>query len=523
MKPYPIILIIVSIFVLFFYLGERHLLSSGESRAGEIAIEMMQTGNYLIPQLNEEILLTKPPLFHWMIIACYKIMGINEFSSRFISAVSGVLTILLVYLIGLRFWGKDKAFLAGLILLTSPIFFWEARCARIDSLLLFFITLSMYFFWRGYEKYPNGRHFFVFMFISMGFGALAKGHLAIAAPIITIILFFIYINKKALLKKMQWLWGLLIIFAIVAPWFIAIYFLVPKEKADIFFLKQNETWFSCEGEWYKGYMYIFHFILGFFPWSIALPAVLLSSWNDFKKKEDKTVFLLFWSIVIFAIFFLTGKKVGRYILPMYPAMALLTANIIYGKKNINKIILFSLSSLLFLSLVSSMYAICFKPVISSEFLNILVSSFDIKLLIVLILAFIFSIYGIKKQEITYILVIIILSLTVFTAYFIPAENKYYSPKPFCEMLKKELPNGAVIRGYQSWDNTLRYYYGKHVDRMNSEDELRAFLNTRDKVYCFMWEKIYKKLPEDLRQNIFLVKEGYRVLDNKVILVSNKKQ
>lgn len=522
MRLYLFILVVLAVFLLFFRLGERPLLSSGEARASEIALEMMQTGNFFVPRLNEEIILTKPPLFHWLIIVCYKIFGVREFSSRIISAVAGILAVLFVYLLGKRFWNEKTGFTAGLLLLTSPLFFWSARCARIDSLLLFFVTISMYCFWRGYEKVPEGKLWFLGWFLFMGLGAMAKGHIAVIVPILTSILFLVIAGKKQYIKRLNWLRGLILLVVIIVPWFLVVYFLVPKNKAELFFLQQNKAWFEGGGEWYKGYVYIPHLFLGFFPWSIALPVFFLKTWKDFrKKKNEKIIFLWLWFFVVFFIFFFFGKKVSRYILPLYPAAALMTAYAIDAKKSFCRFFVYILICLWLFALLGillfSFYSYRLDPELAG-----MIMEYAGKILAAGIVILAIGIFGLKRNSFAAAITMISFSFYVFILFFIPIERDYYSPKPFCEMLKKQIPQSAEVRAYKSWDNTIRYYFGRHVDVMHDEAVLKSYLDSPEKVYCFMWQKVYEKLPEDTRRKMYIVKEGYKVLENGVVLVSNKK-
>jgi 4-amino-4-deoxy-L-arabinose transferase-like glycosyltransferase len=516
-------LFILSSFILFFHLGARPLLSSGEARAGEIALEMMKTGDFLVPYLNEEILLTKPPLFHWLIICCYNLFGVSEFSSRIVSALAGILSVLCLYLLGKRFWGEKIGFIAALFLLTSPIFFWSARCARIDSLLLFFMTSSMYCFWRGYEEIPKGRIWFFLWFIFMGVGTLAKGPIAFIAPIFTVILFLFFIKKQMYFRNLNWFWGIVLFICITAPWFIAIYFIVPHYKTEIFFIQQQGEWIRGGGprEWYKGYIYIPHLFIGFLPWSLALPLVFKDTWKEFKNRDDKTVFLWIWSGIVFCIFFFVGKKVSRYILPLYPSISLLAAQVVV-RRNINRMFLWALAGLWsFIVLAISSFGL-YEKFIDPELLFIIHK--HVNWLIIggtgLILVFL-GIYGIKKKSFITAIVMMVVSIIVFVQYVIPIESEYYSPKPFCDMMKTIIPNDGVVRGYKSWDITIRYYFGRHVDVMREEKDLVDFLNSKDKVYCFMWVKVYKKIPEAIKSQMFILDDHYKVLENKVIFVSNK--
>lgn len=520
MKSYLLPIIVLSVFLLFFHLGTRPFLSSGEARAGEIALEMLTRGDIIIPYLNEEIILTKPPLFHWLIILCYKLFGISEFSCRFPSALSGILVIVLVYLLGKKFWDEKNGAIASLFLLTSPLFFWSARCARIDSLLLFFITASTYCFWMGYSKLSKKNYWFILWFLFMGFGMFSKGPVGIVIPLLIPMLFLLYIKKLYVLKNINWFWGFFVFSIIVSPWFILIYSLVSSYNTEMFFIQQNYVWFGGGGEWYKGYVYIPHLFIGFFPWSLALPMAFIFTWKDLRyKKDEKIVFLWIWIFVVFFVFGMFGKKVSRYILPLYPAVSLLTSYMVNDRKNMYRIFSLALTIIcFFIILIVNFYSKIFEPelvLIAGKYINSLWIS-NIGLLMICL-----GLYGIKKCNFLIPLIMVFVLLVGFAVYVLPIERDYYSPKSFCEMLKIEVPEDAVLKSYKSWDNTIRYYLGRHVDIMDYEKELLRFLDKTEKVYCFMWQDVYNNLPEDIKKKALIIKGGYRVLDHKTVLVSNK--
>lgn len=525
MRLYLSTLIVLSFILLFLHLGMRPFLSSGEARASEIANEMLLNGNYFVPHLNEEIILTKPPLFHWIIIGCYKIFGMGEFASRFPSAMSGILTVILVYLLGKMMWNEKTGFYAGLILLTSPTFFWSMRCARIDAFLLFLITASIYCFWRGYSDSKSSKVWFVLWWAFMGLAFLAKGPIGFVTPFGSAMIFMFYRRDKASLRRINWMLGIIVFLLIVVPWYAAIPFITPAGKAKFFFVGQNKAWFGGDGEWIKIFVYVGHLILGFFPWSIVLPSVVALTWNGFRKKtDDKNSFLWIWFLLVFLIFSFLGKKVSRYILPMYPACALLIARAIAVKPNLTRLFSAVFGLFWFAVLISVNLFGLYSRFIDPELvaiINVYMNKAVISVAAILSVAV--SLYGFKIKNFFAPLFVSLISFFMFIMFVMPVERDYYSPKPFCEMLKNEIPENSLIRAYDSWDNTIRYYYGRHVDIMREEKELRDYLSSADRVYCFMWEKKYNdELPQDIKDSVVVVKTGYKVLDRKMILVSNKR-
>ena len=586
------LLIVLSIVLLSFHLGTRPFLSTGEARAAEIAVEMMARNNYLIPHLNEQILLTKPPLFHWLIILSYNCFGIDEFSSRFLSFIAGVLVVILVYLLGRKLTPRipmapssrgtgpnpnqnpnQIGFIAGLILLTSPLYFWSMRCGRIDAILLFFITASFYCFWQGYERLsprglgrtvsgaqrsnacgakeeryrlppdcethrgtakeetyrlPQGRYWFWGWFFFMGLGFLSKGPIG-AIGIVVVILFLLIVGERKKLKHLRWFSGIVIFLAIVLPWYISIYYSVPAGKSGLFFLQQNKAWLVSSGEWLKCYIYIFHLLICFFPWSLFIPLALVSGWRQFKvNKDPKIIFLWLWVFTIFIIFSFTGKKVSRYILPLYPAIAILTAQVIARCRQSRVFILIQSIFILLWALVLigvNYFDFVIKywpgkldPLLVGIIRDQLV---DDRLFINLagVVLILFALIGLKKFRFLITLMIMIATLFSFVLFGIPVESAYYSPEPFCDLLIEKVGVNDLIYAYKSWDNTIRYYSGRHVDILNTEEELDRVLNLPQQVYCIMWTDVYHNLD---RPELEIVAKGYRVMENDVVLVSNQR-
>ncbi len=122
--------------------------STATSRAG-CAWEMMQRGRLGRPVFNGELRTHKPVLLYWFIMSAYRVFGVDEFGARFWSAVLGVGTVLMTYVIGRRLFNPAAGLWAGLILSTTIMFGIAARVATPDSVLIFFSTASLLVFVYG--------------------------------------------------------------------------------------------------------------------------------------------------------------------------------------------------------------------------------------------------------------------------------------------------------------------------------------------------------------------------------------
>ncbi len=115
------ILLLAGAIILFINIGGWDLWNPDEPRYAQVAREMMQTGNYLVPHINSEIYPDKPPLFFWLIALASKPFGdVTAASARIPSAIACLGVILLTYLFGRILYNQTVGFLAGLILLPTP-------------------------------------------------------------------------------------------------------------------------------------------------------------------------------------------------------------------------------------------------------------------------------------------------------------------------------------------------------------------------------------------------------------------
>nr|MBP7323866.1 glycosyltransferase family 39 protein [Deltaproteobacteria bacterium] len=139
--------IVVGIFglVLFFLnLGEWDLWNPDEPRYAQIAREMRESGEWILPHLNGMVYAEKPPLVFWLTALSQKIFNKDSaFSNRFPSAVAALLTTLVVYWFGTRLFNERAGIFAALVLATNAEFFWLAHRVNLDTMLTLWITAAM--------------------------------------------------------------------------------------------------------------------------------------------------------------------------------------------------------------------------------------------------------------------------------------------------------------------------------------------------------------------------------------------
>lgn len=322
----PWLVIAASLFVLFYRLGAAALFEPDEGRNAEKAREILLLNNWVTPHENFHPVLDKPIFFYWLIAISYKIFGISEWAARLPSALAALGCVGLVYGFARRRWGNWEALWAGLILLTNMEFFVFARVVIFDMPLTFFLTLALCAFYQAShtESANRRRVSCLLMYGAFGAATLIKGLIGIVIPGMVIFFYLALTKQWRILRRIHLLPGALFFLAIVSPWYLQAgaqndgylrYYLWEEH-----FGRFATTEFHRTQPWY-------YFILvgsaGFFPWTVTLP--FLATRRGKKLPDDRTLFLLLWIALPLIFFSLSQSKLPHYILPIFPALALLTA------------------------------------------------------------------------------------------------------------------------------------------------------------------------------------------------------
>lgn len=324
---FMMVLLFIPLFL--FYLSVPGLWDEDESVYTEISRQMMLRHDLVGTYFNYEPRYDKPPLNFWINVAFYKVFGMNEFTSRIGSTIFGFLSLILVYLFGLKLFNKRTGIIAALMLGTGFLFFIETQLALIDTSLTFFIGLTLYFFYRGFtEEKPT---FLIVMGIPLGLGILAKGPVALVLTGAIALIFWLFqtIKHKAnwhALFNWQLFAGFLIAAAICLPWYFAMWF-----RYGMDFIQSHFGYHMIErftkpieghgGQWYFSLYYIIMLFFGFMPWSAYIPgsfALAIKRWS-----ESNLFFILSWALITFGFFTIAQTKLPGYTLPLFLPCALL--------------------------------------------------------------------------------------------------------------------------------------------------------------------------------------------------------
>jgi 4-amino-4-deoxy-L-arabinose transferase-like glycosyltransferase len=316
-------------FAYFFMLGHLPLIEPDEGRYAEIPREMLQRGDFVTPYLNFVKYFEKPPLHYWLNAVAMSVFGENEFSARFPGALMGLLTILLVYHVGRRLFGRQAGLFAALILGTATGFLVQARLNITDMTLTCTLSAALAFFAvaarEGEER--KGLYYHA-SYVAAGLAVLAKGLIGIVFPGAIVFLYLLLSRRWRLLREMRLATGIPLFLGVTAPWFLLVSLRNP-EFAWFFFIHEHfERYLTTVHGRFQPFWFFLPVLAGtMLPWSFFVPAALRGGWRDRQSKEgDSRLYLAIWAVFIFLFFSKSDSKLVPYILPVFPALALLMGN-----------------------------------------------------------------------------------------------------------------------------------------------------------------------------------------------------
>ncbi len=325
------LLLLAALLIWFGNLEYRKLVRPDEGRYAEIPREMAASGDWVTPRLNGIKYYEKPPLQYWATAAAYKAFGEHHWTAILWSALTGFLGILLVWHAGRRLFSPDAGLYAGLILASSLLYALIGHINTLDMGLTLFMGLGLAGFLlaqRDGATAKENRFWMHMAWAAMALALLSKGLIGIALPGAVLVLYTLIERDFALWKRLHIGTGLLVFLLVAAPWFIAVSLANP-EFPHFFFIHEHFNRFltKVHGRYQSWWYFIPILAAGVVPWIVTLVQALIGAWRieDPRQVFRPRRFLLIWVALIYVFFSVSSSKLPSYILPIFPALALLMA------------------------------------------------------------------------------------------------------------------------------------------------------------------------------------------------------
>src|SRR6202044_2809111 len=301
--------------------------------------QMIETGDYVDIRYQDDVRYRKPVGIYWLQAAVVKTAEIFHFPNarttiwlyRIPSLLGAVGAVLATYWCGLAFVSRRGAILAAILMAASALLGGEARLAKTDAMLLFTIVAPMGVLARAYlspREAGNGRLGWALPAIfwtALAAGILLKGPVNLMIVGLAAVTLSIFERSGRWLLALRPLAGVAWLVIIVLPWFVAIYlrvgyaFLVNSVGHDMLGMLAS----AQEAHGAPPGLYLVLFFATFYPGSILAVLAAPAVWTV--RREPAARFLLAWLVPSWIVFELVGTKLPHYVLPLYPAIAILVA------------------------------------------------------------------------------------------------------------------------------------------------------------------------------------------------------
>ncbi|WP_343549570.1 glycosyltransferase family 39 protein [Ralstonia sp.] len=313
-------------------LGYRHLIPTDEGRYAEIAREMFVSGDWVTIRYNALKYFEKPPLQMWGTALAYTLFGIGDWQARLFTALSGIVGIVFTMLAAARWWGKRTAVISGLVLVSAPLWNVGSHFNSLDMGVAGCMTMALGSLLLA--QHPDAtraqqRGWMWACWASMALAVLSKGLIGVVLPGFVLVVYTLVARDRALWKRLHLVTGLIIFFAVGAPWFVLISMRNP-EFAWFFFVHEHFQRFTSTVHnrnaplWY----FVPLLVAGFLPWLAQLPGAARLTMARAETASNgfrPTLVLGLWAVLIFAFFSISDSKLPGYIFPIIPALAILAA------------------------------------------------------------------------------------------------------------------------------------------------------------------------------------------------------
>jgi 4-amino-4-deoxy-L-arabinose transferase-like glycosyltransferase len=322
--------LLLAALVFFWFLGAHDLWAPDEPFFGEGAREMLVDGQWLVTHVNGVVNSHKPPLFFWLIALFSVPLGaVTEFTARLPSVLAALGTVVLVMRLGRRWFGPGTAAVAGLLLTTSYMFWDKARWSQIDSLLCFLIwvALSAFEAWRAGDA--DGRRAGLVFWTAAGLAVLAKGPVGMLLPLGIAVVVLAVERDLGGFRRFAPVAGPMAFATVTGAWAVAATLWGPADYSVVGALREHFLERGMHGMhhvrpfWY----YAERLPLSLLPWTGLLPGALVLAWKQ-RRKTAGLRFSFVAAVFVVVFFSISTEKRDLYVLPAFPAIALMTAALV---------------------------------------------------------------------------------------------------------------------------------------------------------------------------------------------------
>ncbi|MGC1457446.1 MAG: glycosyltransferase family 39 protein [Steroidobacteraceae bacterium] len=307
-------------------LGFRGLYNPDEGRYAEISREILASGDWVIPHLDGLVYIEKPPLQYWATAISESLFGQNDWAARLYTGLCALATVYAIWALIRREWGALAAARAAIMLGSSLWFLLLGHQLTLDMSLTLYMTLTFAGFCNA-QRSERWQGWMLLCWAAIAGAFMTKGLIAGVLPLFTLLCYSALQRDLTPWRRLLLVRGAALFAVLCLPWLILIQHRLPQFFQFFFVREHFQRYLTKIENRYQPWWYFIPILLaGILPW--LLPA-LRSLWLDWRAGArpgfDLRRFAWVWCVVIFVFFSASDSKLSTYILPMFPALALLMA------------------------------------------------------------------------------------------------------------------------------------------------------------------------------------------------------
>jgi len=496
------LLLALGALLLFPLLGKGGLTDPDESAYAESVREMARHHDWLVPQLYGQPILHKPILIYWVLGASFRLLGQSELAARLPSVLAALALLLVVWRLGRLVHRNDDAALVGsLVLACSLEFVLMGRAAVTDMILTLWCTLAVLCYLEA-SRGARSRLLPLAGAVALGLAVLTKAPVGLLVPALALGSYLLASREWKSVLAWRPFSSVAMVAAVSLPW----YGIIALKRPDLlkgFVLGGNLGRFlRPEHRSEPALYYLVVLLIGFLPWSAFLPGAMGRAFLSWMRKEQHAVPRMFpalWLVALTVFFTLAASKLPSYILPAFPAAALLAADPLaawLAPPAPAKRLPGSGGVLLLVILAGGMVYFA----MSRESFGALPSSIKPALLPICFSGLLGTLFALtcvilRKARLGFVLLLggnaaMLLSLLTFG---LPLLEPWKSSRPAAEAVRPMLGPDDRVFVLGEHNPGFGYYLDRDAEIFRRETDLEAQLGGSDRFFCLMDRGKYEKL------------------------------
>jgi len=508
------LLLIAAVLPYFIDLGGSSIWDANEAFYVETPREMLQRGDFVSPTFNYVPRLNKPVLSYWIVTAFYKVFGVSVSVQRLPIALAAVSMILAALLLARMAGNLEAGLWAGVGLAVAPRLLMFGRRIFIDIYISMFMAMTLTFFALS-ERYPQRRRLFLLlMYASVGLGVLTKGPVAAVLPAAVFGIYLLVHRELRRVTKMMIPVGIIVVLAIVVPWYAALYQRYGWTYITSFIVGENIARYT-EGlgvEQRRGLSFYLPVVFSdSFPWSLCLFGAA-ALWVMDRRARNRTgaipdpgfrirTLLWLWIMVIVIFFTFSAAKQDLYIFPIVPAVAALGGLFIArsdaaGISPLPRVLRATavLTGLL-LAVAGAGTFYIFETVGKVYALNgaafvggvaALGGAFALGL----------ALFNRARFALMVVLISLITLNWVFVIRVLPSFERYKPVPPLSAAIQSRLTDGDIVAHYNVALPSMVYYLERHIEILFDREAFLKLLKGDQRVFAVLSAGDYEEIARD---------------------------